>query len=226
MINKRLDSPMKTGIISDYLYAVNTGNVNFFIYKNGQNTICIDSGFKKKLILRELQRIDISPKSVSHILLTHTDYDHANGIVVFPEAQIYLSSEEEQMISGKRTRAFGFIHNRALKRSYTLLHDNDIVMVGSIKVRAIATPGHTPGSMSYLVDDSILFVGDAFKIIDGTAYPISHWDMDKNQAKESIKKLAMLDNIRMVFTAHRGHTEEFNKTFSSWRGDIYERPKL
>ena len=98
-----------------------------------------------------------------------------------------------------------------------LLKDNDVVTVGSIKVRAIATPGHTPGSMSYLVDEAILFCGDAFKLIDDKVYPIKHYTMDTERQKESIRKLAGLDNVCLACTAHRGYTEKFSEAIGSWK---------
>jgi glyoxylase-like metal-dependent hydrolase (beta-lactamase superfamily II) len=39
------------------------------------------------------------------------------------------------------------------------LKDEDIVEVGTLKVKVIHTPGHTPGSVCYLVDGN-LFCGD------------------------------------------------------------------
>src|SRR5437870_7649994 len=43
---------------------------------------------------------------------------------------------------------------------YAPLNDGDIVRVGSAALRALHTPGHTPESTSYLLDDRALFTGD------------------------------------------------------------------
>ena len=43
---------------------------------------------------------------------------------------------------------------------YARLQDGDIVRVGSAGLRALHTPGHTPESTSYLLDDRALFTGD------------------------------------------------------------------
>src|SRR5438034_1025122 len=43
---------------------------------------------------------------------------------------------------------------------YAPLKDGDIVRVGSAGLRALHTPGHTPESTSYLLDDRALFTGD------------------------------------------------------------------
>lgn len=208
---------IESGKITDNLYAVKIGIVNFFIYQNDENFICIESGFRKKFIINQLNYLGIDPGRVTHLFLTHSDFDHAGGLDVFKNAKIYLSSDEEPMITGKKARELGFFYNSKIKRKYHLLNDNDLVTVGSIKIRAIATPGHTPGSMSYLVNESVLFSGDTFKIVDNKIYPLSHSNMNTEQQKKSIRKLACLDNLQLVCTAHSGLTEMFKDAIEYWK---------
>lgn len=40
------------------------------------------------------------------------------------------------------------------------LNDGDVVTFGQSKIRVLHTPGHTPGSMSYLLDEKYVFTGD------------------------------------------------------------------
>lgn len=210
-------NPIETGKITDKLFVVRTGTANFYIYKSGEDMVCFDSGFGKSQIIRELNNLEIDPKSITHLFLTHSDFDHANGLSIFENAEIYLSSDEEQMITRKKARKFGLIYNSKVKGTYHLLKDNDVVAVGEAKIRAIATPGHTPGSMSYLINESILIVGDAFRIINGKVCPLKLYNMDNDQHKESIRRLACLDNVQLVCTGHRGYTEGFNDAISNWR---------
>ena len=204
--------PVQTGKITNNLYALRTGTVNFFIYQDGRTIICIDSGYGKKAILRALDRLGLDPKSITHLLLTHSDFDHVGGLAVFNKAEIFLSSDEEQMVNGQKARFAGCFYNSRIKKPYHLLHDNDIVETGAITIRALFTPGHTAGSISYLVNESVLFVGDTFKLVDGKVHSLrSYINMDTGQQKESIRKLAGLENIDMALTAHWGFTSEFNQ---------------
>jgi len=42
-----------------------------------------------------------------------------------------------------------------------LLEDDDVLSVGDLRVRTVHTPGHTPGSISFLVEGTpLLFTGD------------------------------------------------------------------
>ena len=113
---------------------------------------------------------------------------------------------------------FKVIYNGQIKREYQLLNDNDIITIRSIKIKAISTPGHTIGSMPYLVNDSFLFVGDTFNLINNKIYLMgNHINMDREKQKASIKKLAYINNVSMAFTAHRGYTDEFYKAISYWK---------
>ena len=122
------------------------------------------------------------------------------------------------MITRKTSRRFRYFYNSKIKKDYYLLKDNEEINIGAVKVRAIDTSGHTPGSMSYLVNDSLLFVGDAFEFIDGKVSAVSHrFSMDMEKQAESIKKLAQLKNIRLAFAAHRGYTQNFDNAIRDWR---------
>ncbi len=211
-------NPIKTGKITDNLYAVQTFTVNFFIYSYANGFICFDSGFIKKLILNQLEWLDIDPVKITHVFLTHSDFDHTLGLPLFKNAKIYLSSDEEQMITQKRARKMGIIYNFKINRPYSLLNDQELVTVGTSKIRAIATPGHTPGSMCYLLNESVLFVGDTFKLQNNQVYPIRRIiNMDTEKQKESIRKLAHLENVQLACTAHNGCTTEFNEAIRKWR---------
>jgi hydroxyacylglutathione hydrolase len=208
--------PLGTGQIAEHVFAVQTGSVNFFIYKKGEDAVCIDTGLKKEL-RGELGSLGISPERISHVFLTHTDIDHTGGLAAFGNAKICLSADEEPMITNKTARALGIIHNPGIKRPYQLLGDGETVFAGEIKIAAIATPGHTPGSMCYLVDDTALFVGDTFKLMDGKVQPIRRFNMDTERQKESIRKLANLAGVLLACTGHRGYTEEFDEAIRDWK---------
>ena len=205
-----LVAPIGTGRISEGLYAVKTGAVNFYIYSKGDDYIALDSGIGTSAAIRELGKLGIDPRSVSAVFLSHSDFDHMGGLQAFSNATVYLSHAEEQMVAGKRVRRLCIFRNKRIRRSYALLKDSDEVAAGSIKIEGIETPGHTPGSMSYLIDDSILFVGDTFTLRKGLACPVARIiTMDPRALDSSIRKLAALDNVKLALTSHRGYTDDF-----------------
>ncbi|SHI20704.1 Glyoxylase, beta-lactamase superfamily II [Sporobacter termitidis DSM 10068] len=207
---------LETGRITDKIYVFKTDTANFYVFRSGENFICFDTGYRPFLSREELKSLNIDPERVTHVFLTHADIDHVWGLRLFKRAAVYLSEDEEPLIRGIRPLKSA-IRSPRLRRPYLLLRDNDVVTVGPTSVRAIATPGHTPGSMAYLVDGTYLFLGDTCKLKDGQAYAGKHYTMDYETQKESIRKLAGLKNVDYVFTAHSGYTQDFNAAFDYWK---------
>ena len=210
--------PVDTGQIADRVYAVKVKDVNLFLYADGQQTLAFDAAYAGDTLQEEIKRLPIAPESVTHLFLTHTDIDHAGGLALFPNAHVYLTEDEEQMVDGTTPRFLWMLHNVRINRPYTLLADGAVVTVGSIKVQAIATPGHTPGSMSYLVDDGVLFSGDTLVLRNGQVYPFYRLvNMDTATQEQSIRKLTRLQNVALLCTAHTGCTTDYERAMMHWR---------
>jgi glyoxylase-like metal-dependent hydrolase (beta-lactamase superfamily II) len=120
------------------------------------------------------------------------------------------------MIDG-RTPRFLIFKNK-LNRKHVSLNDNEIIKVDSLNVTAILTPGHTPGSMCYLVDGRLLFTGDSMSLKSGRADIFSKTiNMDSDTQRESLKKLARLTGVQTIFTAHFGMSDSFEKAFEGFK---------
>ncbi|MBN1287888.1 MAG: MBL fold metallo-hydrolase [Anaerolineae bacterium] len=207
-----------TGRINETVSAVNDGFVNMFVYTDGKDTIAIDAVMNADKLAGALGELGIDPASVTHLFITHGDTDHVGGVNVFTDAAIYLPRAEEWMFEGTKARFSGVTASLHLPRPHTPLDDGDVVTVGDITVKAIATPGHTPGHTAYLVNGDTLFTGDTLSLRDGcaTVFPriIS---MDSATQCESIRKLAELEGVKLVCTAHTGCTEDFAAAMQGWK---------
>ena len=210
--------PSRTGKIQENLFAIKSRDANFFIYSDGDRLIAIDAGYRGKAGVNELGKIGIRPEKITHLFLTHTDPDHTGGLYHFPNAQVYLGVNEEQMITGKKYRFPLVYRNPALQRDYRLLDDGDTITAGSISIRAVAAPGHTPGHMAYIVNDKILFTGDALVLQNGFIAPFyCPFNMNGRKAMESVKRLVQLERVTMICTSHTGYTENCMFYFNDWK---------
>ncbi len=208
----RTMSPLATKEITDGVYAVKDGFVNVYLVKGNDGYIAIDAGNDMETVRKEMQKLSIDPMQVVAVFLTHTDMDHVGALALFTNAKIYISKDEEQMINGKTAR-FAVIHNKKISR-YELLSDNQAVNVVGVDVRGIATPGHTPGAMCYVVNNGFLFTGDTMSLKDGKAALFNEFfNMDSKTEGQSIEKLAALQNIKYIFTAHYGSTDDAGRAF-------------
>ncbi len=122
--------------------------------------VVIDPGFKNDKILHFLEE---NKNKERLILLTHAHFDHVGY------------AEELRKLSGVKI-AIGELDNPALadteyNLSYAfgvdmkpfeadvLLKDGEEFSIGSLKIKVMHTPGHTKGSVCYLMGE-ILFSGD------------------------------------------------------------------
>jgi hydroxyacylglutathione hydrolase len=212
--------PVDTGQVVEHVYAVRVRDVNMFLYADGEHAIAIDAAYAGAALFEELRRLPIARESVTHLFLTHADVDHTGGLDAFPNAQIYLSRDEEQIVDGTTPRFLGLYHCPRLARAYFLLSDGDVVTVGPIRVQAVATPGHTPGAMSFLVNDRVLFSGDTLVLRNGWVHTFYRlFNRDTGMQKKSIRRLASLPGIDLLCTAHTGCTRNYARAMRYWQGE-------
>lgn len=207
---------INTKMVIPNLYAVKSGTVNFYIYKTEDCTILFDSGYGKSQILRQLKFLDIKPEEITHIFLTHSDFDHMAGVRVFKNAEICLSAEEYNILFKKKARMPWFYQNSFINRQCRVMYDGEEMNIGSAVVKAISTPGHTAGSMTYMLNNSALFTGDTLRLDNNKIFVLRRYSKDTEIQQNSIKKLAQV-NAECCFTGHSGYTDNFYYDTADWR---------
>lgn len=213
---KQLD----TRKVADGLYVLKTGYyINCWIMRTPKGSyIAFDTGRDVGPIIESCAALGIDPASVEAVFLTHSDKEHTGGIGAFPRARVYLSKDEVQVIDGSRPRFVFFAPKNKLGSAYTTLADGQEVEVGGLRIRCIASPGHTLGSMSYLVN-GMLLTGDALSVIDGKIALFNDFpfvNMDKAQMAKSISKLARVEGVDRILTAHFGIISDPKSAFALW----------
>ena len=207
---------IETGEIAPNIFAIKDSYVNMFLVKDSDNYVAIDAGNDIVVIENELKMLKIDPTKIETVLLTHTDKDHVAALKLFTNAKVYLSTVEEQMINGTTTRLLNS-HNKIDTKKYSLLADNQNLKIEKLTIKCILTPGHTPGSMSYLINDKYLFVGDAFGLKNGKLdKPNEFFTKDMKTALSSIKKIVNLPDAEYIFTAHTGFSKDYKSAIENW----------
>jgi glyoxylase-like metal-dependent hydrolase (beta-lactamase superfamily II) len=200
--------------IIDNLYVVPEVMANTYILADEDGLTLIDAGMPRseKKILAYIGTLDKSEEDLKRILLTHSDVDHVGALAALVRAsgaRTYASQiEADAIAAGKSSRPIhssGFTLRRFLfallspffraepfQVDEILEEGQTLPALGGLHV--VATPGHTPGHLSfYAPDTGVLFCGDSMISNENGLYgsrPTVTWD--EAQAKESVRKQAEL----------------------------------
>lgn len=188
------------------LYHLSSGplkvNTYFLVNEEKNTAVVIDSGENYKLIKKTEEENCFKIKAV---LLTHAHFDHAGNVKKLQDdgAKIYISTIDAPKLldDGNLARYFGRTFDKCVA-DYTFCGGDEIV-VEDIKFKVISTPGHTDGSVTFLLDD-MLFTGDTLFLesIGRSDFPTG----DKDTLISSVKKLFALNGDYKVYPGHQEFT--------------------
>ena len=163
----------------------------------------VDPGDDGQQVASLIQGLKLTPVA---ILLTHSHFDHVLGIPglreTWPDLPVYchpadIPEEVSETMFGMTVptvAAFGNV---------TPYSEGDTVAVGPLTVKVIHTPGHTPGSVTLMVEgEGVLFTGDT--LFRGS---MGRTDLPGGSYADltaSLKKLAALPGDYKVYPGHEG----------------------
>lgn len=184
---------LKTGKNKYDLYKVLSFRCNAFVLTNGSQNLLIDCGsarFRRQLIWGLAKR---GIRHLDALILTHSHFDHCGNSHYIKNrfnTQVYIhESEAEFLSSGKSPLPKGSTgFTRMLVNSLggripswacyqpcgpdILVHEKYPLDHLGFNAYLLPTPGHSPGSMSLIIDEEIAITGDAmFGIFPGSIYP-------------------------------------------------------
>jgi hydroxyacylglutathione hydrolase len=146
------------------LRQVEIGPMMNFVYLIGctetRDAAVVDPAWDAPAILKLAQDSNLK---IKYILLTHGHPDHVNAlesVLQATDARICIHSEEVEYMK-EVAREFGMSTEFMKRRSGNLqtVSDGDKILLGKLAIEVIHTPGHSPGSQCFLVENC-LFSGD------------------------------------------------------------------
>lgn len=191
------------------IYALEDMPNSLYFMKLAEGWLVVDAGTHVEVIQAGMKELGIVPEEVRYVLLTHSDHDHVAGVTMFPKAEIYASKGESDLMFGKIPRnesgGYNSLPSGIDTGQMKLLRDGEQLEFEGHEIQCIALPGHTPGSMGYLVDEAYLFTGDAVGVDEEGKLILHPYTMNETLAEASIKKLVpYLRQSRLLLTAHFG----------------------
>lgn len=172
----------------------------------GGEAIVIDGGDEVPEIARRLEAHGLRARYLVH---THAHIDHigalgplrerigGEGLLHAADLPLYATLTEQ-------ARWLGLVPAPQVVALDGELTDGDVLRAGTLALRCVHTPGHTPGSTSFALEDdagTVLFTGDT--LFRGS---VGRWDLGGTSLADIVRsirtKLLVHDDASVVVPGH------------------------
>ena len=206
---------------------------NVTLMRRGDRVVLFDTGAGHGFmptageLPQALEAAGVAPEDITDVVFTHGHPDHLWGVLddfddpFFPEAQHWMGGEELAYWSDPATAdtiglerqsfAAGALRRLGLMEgAIETFEDGDEILPG---LRAVSTPGHTPGHMSLLIETGngpVMVVGDAIAndhlAFADPGFPAPN---DQDPLKAALTRAALFDRLASeavtIIGYHLGH---------------------
>ncbi len=189
---------------------------NCYIVVNEKgNCIVIDPADESEKIINRIKSQNLSLKA---ILLTHGHFDHimaTNTLKKEFDCPVIIGEADEEMLTDDLKNAAALLGMHVDKiQADKKVNDKDILDFDTFRIKVLATPGHTKGSVCYICEDTI-FSGDTIFL-----ECVGRTDLYGGNAVKlmtSLKKLNDLEGDYKIFSGHGEDTTlNYEREYNMW----------
>lgn len=159
-----------------------------------KEAVVVDPGGDAPVLINAIEKMDVKLK---YILLTHGHIDHVEAVEELKKkynVPFYINEEDEVMMMNGT-----YVYGKLPKADGYLTEENKFTF-GKYEIKCIHTPGHTPGGISFLIEDKV-FTGDT--LFQGSIGRTDFEGGDYNQIISSIlNKIIPLGDAVEVYPGH------------------------
>lgn len=206
-----------------------------FLVMGKKKTVLLDCGmaYCASALISNIKKAR-KETSLDYVLISHSHYDHIGAIPYlrkeWPNLRVFGAEHAQYVLN--RENALAAIRDLSKQAAifygadtiedYTdemmkvddVISDGDIVDLGGIGIKAIETRGHTKCSLSFLVDNDILFLSESTGYMSGSGTFYPAFITSCRDAIGSIKRCQAL-NPRLIISPHFGLVSD-KDTFTYW----------
>lgn len=178
---------------------------NCYLIDDNQTMLIVDPGSDADKIKAEIAASSAKPVA---ILITHTHYDHIGAVEAIRHEYnipVYVSPIEQEWLTDPKLNFSGLMNHNDIEDIIVqpaehLFEMGQTLTFGDLSFKVVPTPGHSPGSVSFIFAEFVI-TGDALfrGSIGRTDLPFG----DMEQLKKGIKAelFTLPDDLR----AYPGH---------------------
>lgn len=176
---------------TEYIKQIEVGLIQNFSYLIGcpetKECAVVDAAFE---VDRILKKADTDGMKITKALLTHTHFDHMDGI----EELTKRTCLEKIFVHKKEAKALMEFKEKVIE-----IEDGAIITIGNISIKVLHTPGHLPGCVCY-VGKNYVITGDT--LFAGSIGRCDFPESDKKEMFNSLQKLKQLPEDTIVYPGH------------------------
>ena len=210
------DKPAPPVRIHANTYLVGTCGISAILVTGDAGHILIDSGTEvgADLIAANIRRLGFDLRDIRYLLHSHEHLDHVGGMARLQQltgAQLVASAPAAPVLNSGATGAgdpqAGMHPPFPAARVDRVISDGQQVRLGNLVLTAIATPGHTPGGLTWhwgSCDGGVclrMVYADSLTAISGAQYKFSDQPEYVAAFRESLKKVAATE-CDILMTPH------------------------
>ncbi|NYF24589.1 MBL fold metallo-hydrolase [Sporosarcina sp. JAI121] len=128
------------------------------------NCLIVDPGEESARLIRKVESKELTPTA---ILLTHAHFDHIGAVDSIRDRYnipVYVHEEEQEWLTNPKLNGsakYSGLPDVSNRKADHIIRDEGMMSVGSFEFEVRHTPGHSPGSVSYIFAPSrFAIVGD------------------------------------------------------------------
>ena len=206
-------------------YHVGTCGISSILVTGDAGHILIDSGTDRgaELVVENIRRLGLRPQDVRILLHSHEHFDHVGGIGRLQQltgAQLVASPAAAKVFetgaAGSGDPQAGMHKPFASASVGRIIRDGESVRLGNLMLTAIATPGHTPGALSWhwgSCDGGVcrrIVYADSLSAISRDDYRFSDHPAYVAQFRAGLAKLAEVQ-CDILLTPHPSASDMVNR---------------
>lgn len=183
------NEPIEPFRVAGPLYYVGPRDITSLLVTTPAGHVLIDAGLEESapIVAANIRTLGFRIEDVKFILSSHAHADHAGGLAALKAAsgaRLFAGAADVELLrrGGRGDFAFGDTLPFPAVEADVAARDGQEVALGGIRLRAVATPGHTKGctSWAFTIDDGgverqVLMIGGTtapgYRLVGNASYP-------------------------------------------------------